>query len=252
MRIKIILLLLVITSCSPRYKLLQEKKEQTLDSQHEVLILSKESNINLNSASFIGEIKGPFEKFYTPLKEELKGCGYTEIINDLKNRARQLGANIVKIIEINKPHSLEICYRIKAKFYRNFDPNLLENINNYNRLKNIPNLKNDADYALIHFYRPKLFRGSVVKYDIFMDDKIFVTKMLNGQKLSYKIFDFGNHTFSAKSKENTKKEISINIQRGQEYYIRCGIDYGRKQGNPQFSLLNNNIGFSEFNEMEEK
>lgn len=250
MRIKLISVLLIVASCSPRFKVVLENKENTpLKENKEVLILSEDSDIDLSKAIFIGEISGPFEKTISSPNKIMEGCGYSEIINEFKNKAKEIGANIIKINDLKKPSSLNNCYKIKAKLFRNLDTKLTENIHKYNNSRNISKLDKNVDYAIIHFYRPKIIVGTVVKYDIYMDDKTFITNMSNGQKMSYKISDFGNHLFSSKTKDNPKKEISINIQKGQEYYVRCGIDIGKKHGNPQFSILDNTIGFSEFSEM---
>ncbi len=100
MKIKLIIILLILTSCSPRYKIaLQNKNVQPLNEKHKVLVLNNNSGINLDNASLIGEVKGPFEKFYTAPKAVLKGCGYSEIISDLKEKSRQLGANIINIYD---------------------------------------------------------------------------------------------------------------------------------------------------------
>ncbi|SFD41694.1 hypothetical protein [Algibacter pectinivorans] len=250
MRIKIILLLLIITSCSPRYKLLlQEKKEQPLDSQREILVLNKESNINLDGASLIGEIKGPFEKFYTPPKAELKGCGYTEIINDIKEQSKQLGANIISIYDLKKPTSLDNCYKLKVKLYKSFDSNLISRIKEYNKSRMASKIDKDSEYAMLYLYRPKAIAGMVVKFDIYMDNNILITNLKNGNKLAYKIEDFGHHTFTAINQKGQKKEFSLDIKKGQEYYVRCGIDVSKPYGVAQFSMLDNKIGHEEFNKL---
>ncbi|WP_405291986.1 hypothetical protein [Algibacter sp. Ld11] len=250
MRIKLISVFLLVASCSPRFKVVLENKENTpLKENKEILVLSEESDIDLSKAVFIGEISGPFEKSISSPNKIMQGCGYSETISEFKKKAKEIGANIIKIYDLKKPSSLNNCYKIKAKLFRNLDTNLTESIQSYNNSRNISKLDKSVDYAIINFYRPKIAVGSVVKYDIYMDDKTLITNMSNGQKISYKISDFRDHIFSAKTKDNPKKEISINIQKGQEYYVRCGIDIGKKHGNPQFSILDNTIGFSEFSDM---
>jgi hypothetical protein len=250
MKVKLVLALLVLTSCSPRYKMvLQNQKEQPPNKNYEVLVLNGNSGINLDKVSLIGEAKGPFEKFYTSPKRTLKGCGYTEITNDLKEKSRQLGANIIHIHHIKKPTSLDNCYKLKARLYKRFDSNLIERINQHNRSRNVSKLDADADYAMVYFYRPKAIAGMVVKFDISMDDNNFITNLKNGEKTSFKIKDFGIHTFTAINQKGLKEAFELNIKKGQEYYVRCGVDVAHPYGVAQISLLDNVTGYSEFIKM---
>ena len=246
MRIRIIFLYILFTGCSPRYKMTIENSiKGNINANHEILVLDNNSNITIDTNSLIAEIKGPYQKTFTPKKETLKGCGYSEIIRDLKEKSQQLGTNIIDIFELKKPNGISNCYKIKAKLYRNIDDKLVDSIKSYNSSKNISKLDKNANFALIHLYRPKCFYGTIVKFDILMDNNAFITKLSNGQKISFKIFDFGVHTFSGINQKNHKKEISIEAKKGQEYYLRCGVDIGRDYGVPQFSLIDNLTGLSE-------
>jgi len=250
MRIKPILLLVILTSCSPRYKILIENKnEQPIKEENTILVINNESNINLDNALFIADIKGPHEKFYESPKAITKGCGYTEIINDFKLESRKLGANIISLYNIKKPNSLDNCYKLKARLYRSFDSNLFESINNYNDSRMVSKLDKNSDYAILYLYRPSSIPAMVVKFDIYMDNGILITNLKNGDKTSYKITDFGTHTFTAINQKGQKKEFTLDIKKGQEYYLRCGIDVAHPYAVAQFSHIDNITGDIEFNKI---
>ncbi|GAA3619105.1 hypothetical protein [Flavivirga jejuensis] len=250
MRIKLILLILIITSCSPRYKtLIQNTKEEPLSEKEEILVINNESSLDLEKASFIAEIKGPNKKFYESPKSITKGCGYTEIINDFKLESRKFGANIISIYNLKKPNSLNNCYKLKAKLYKSFDSNLLESINQYNNSRMVSKLDKDSDYAIVYLYRPSAITAMVVKFDIYLDNNTLITNLKNGDKTSYKIKDFGVHTFTAINQKGQKKEFSLDIKKGQEYYLRCGIDVAYPYAVAQFSHIDNITGDKEFNKI---
>lgn len=253
MRIKLILLLATITSCSPRYNVTTQKKAtQSLNDKKEILVISKESGISLDNAAFIGEMKGPYEKFYESPKSITKGCGYTEIINDIKIEARKLGANIISIYNIKNPTFLNNCYKLKARLYKSSDSNLLESINQYNNSRMTSKLDKGSDYAMLYLYRPGAIPAMIVKFDIYMDNDILITNLKNGDKASYKITDFGIHTFTAINQKGQRKEFSLDIKKGQEYYLRCGIDVAYPYAVAQFSHIDNITGSKEYNKIKQK
>lgn len=250
MKIKLILVLLILSGCAPRYKIaIQDKEEGPLNENYKVLVLNNDFGINLDGASLIAEIKGPFEKIYAPAKSITKGCGYTEIINDFKEKSKELGANIIHVYDLKKPTSFDNCYKLKAKLYKSFDSNLITNINQYNNSRRISKLDANSDYAMLYLYRPKAIGGMVVKFDIYIDANNFITNLKNGKKTAYKITAFGLHKLTAINQKGQKKEFSINVEKGQEYYVRCGIDVAKPYGVAQFSLLDNIMGYSEYNKM---
>ena len=54
------------------------------------------------------------------------------------------------------------------------------------------------------------------------------------QRFKYKIKDFGKHKFWGKTE--SQDSVVINIEKGQEYFVRCGIKMGVAVGKPEMHL----------------
>ena len=50
-------------------------------------------------------------------------CSFNSNLSKAKKRAREIGANIVKITELNSPDIISSCYRINVAFYK-YDGNV--------------------------------------------------------------------------------------------------------------------------------
>ncbi|MDR1091003.1 MAG: DUF2846 domain-containing protein [Prevotella sp.] len=99
------------------------------------------------------------------------------------------------------------------------------------------------DCALLHIYRKSSLAGAAISYDLYLDnDKIF--RATNKSKTTIKITKEGMNTLSAKTE--TKTEIPINIQFGNEYYIRCGMKMGALVGRPKIEVMDSHTGKAEF------
>tara|TARA_R110002049_G_scaffold131554_7_gene290345 strand:- start:7545 stop:8312 length:768 start_codon:yes stop_codon:yes gene_type:complete len=228
---------IVLQSCSPKIRTnLSTETHKPLDSETEILILNFNENIPDNS-TYIGELKIGDSGFSTD-------CGYNTVINEAKETAKKSGANIVYLTEIKNPTFESTCYRIKANLYRNFNSEVLSKISENKKLKNKSRLTLDADYAVIYFYRPKIFTGSAIGIKVRMDDKTVIGKVRNGEKFEYKITDYGKHEFWGNTE--SRKSIIIDIQKGQEYFVRCGINMGITVGIPEMYLVENELGISEY------
>ncbi|WP_396179317.1 hypothetical protein [Flavobacterium sp.] len=232
---------LIIVSCATSVKSkLAKTNYQRLDPGRAVIVLNIEDQVPSDS-EFIGDVKIGDSGF-------TKDCGYNEVVSDAVSAARSAGANIVHIVEIKKPTALgSTCYRVKAKMYRNFDSESLATITNKRDLKNKSRLPEDADYALIHFYRPSSGAGYLLGYKIKNINDSVVGRLRNGEKFVFKTKNFGYHKFYGVLE--TKEEININVEKGKEYFVRCSVNMGVVLGRPEINLIENYIGMKEFAEM---
>ena len=106
-----------------------------------------------------------------------------------------------------------------------------------------PEIQLEDDCALLHIYRKGSFAGAAIGYDLCLDDdKIF--RVTNKSKTTIKITKEGMYTLSAKTE--TKTEVPINIQFGNEYYVRCGVKMGALVGRPKIEAVDNRTGKAEF------
>jgi len=100
--------------------------------------------------------------------------------------------------------------------------------------------------ALLHIYRSASMVGVAVAYDLFLDDeKIFHAK--NKNKATIEVTREGLMTLSAKTE--TKVEIPIDIQFGNEYYVSCKLKMGALVGRPVIEIVDSATGKKEFDKI---
>lgn len=174
-------------------------------------------------------------------------CGYKNLMNYAQFTARQSGANVIRFTEIRRPTMGNGCYHVTAKLYKNNDAAELAKIADQRKVANASRLPKDADYALVHFYRPKDFEGAAVFYNIKMDNKETVGKSTNGHQFEYKITTFGKHRFVGKTRK--ADNVVLDIQKGQEYFVRCGVTKGMDIAVPDMYVIENYVGIREIGEM---
>lgn len=233
--------LLFFVSCatSVSTKLAQHNYPALLE-QDSIFILDENENLPANS-QFIGDIKIGDSGFTTD-------CGYNKVIEDATTTARKAGANIIKIENLKDPSLLgSTCYRLKAKIYRNTDYETLAGITQEKNLRNKSRLPEDSDYALIHFYRPTMAIGALLGYKIKNGNDSIIGTLRNGHKFTFKTKEFGEQSFYAVLE--TREEIKINVEKGKEYFVRCGMNMGVVIARPDLNITENFIGAKEFEEL---
>ena len=99
------------------------------------------------------------------------------------------------------------------------------------------------DCALLHIYRNRDFKGSMISYDVRLDNEV-VHYAKNNSKTTVKITKEGRSILFARTE--SKVEIPIDIQFGHEYYIRCGIRFGVFVGRPKLEIVDKQTGKMEF------
>ena len=238
--ISILIIGILIQSCSPKIRShLTTSKFLPIEKATKIIVIEEEENIP-NNSDFVGDLKIGDSGFSTD-------CGYEKVIESAKLTARKSGANLIKLTEIKRPNFVSTCYRIKAKMYRNLNDNILSELITARELRNKSRLPKDADYAVVYFYRPRNFAGSAIGYKIRLDDDTVIGRVRNGEKFEFKTNNFGEHTFWGRTE--SRDSVSINIGKGQEYFVRCGIKMGVAIGKPEIYLIENHIGIKEYEGM---
>lgn len=236
----IIALGILLQSCSPRINShLSGIHYSPIDHKNDIYVMEVDEKIPEDS-QFIGDLKIGDSGFSN-------NCGYSKVIEEAKKMARVSGANIILLTKVKKPNLGSTCYRIKAKMYRNLEESVLVEIERNIYLKNKSRLPDNADYAVVHFYRPRYFTGSAIGYKIKHNDKNSIGRIRNGSYFEYKIKDFGEHKFIAKTEAETS--VTLNIEKGKEYFIRCGIKMGVIVARPEMYKIENRIAIDELKEM---
>jgi len=231
----------LFVSCAPSISnKLVNKNFQKLNDGIKIYILEQNAELPPNS-ELIGDIKIGDSGFTTD-------CGYNKVIAEATTIAKNSGANIIKLIEVKKPSAFgSSCYRIKAKIYRNLNEESLSKINNNSDIINKSRLPENSDYAVIYFYRPSMGAGALLGYKIKDLNDSIIGRVRNGEKFEYKTKKFGNQTFFGVLE--TKEKVTINIEKGKEYFVRYSINLGIVLGRPEINLVENHIGIKEYEEM---
>ena len=233
--------LALLTGCAPRVVgKLHNKNYAQFNETTLVYVLESSDEIPMNS-EFIGDIKIGDSGFSTD-------CGYNKVMSTAKDMTRNAGANILKIIQLKKPNPMgSSCYRLQGKIYRNLDSISLRSIQSNRELRNKSTLPENADYAIIHFYRPPNSTGALLGYKIKTSTDSILGRVRNGERFDFKTKEFGVHTFYGELE--TKVGVSINIKKGEEYFVKCGVKYGIAIGRPEIFLIENFIGRKEYEKM---
>lgn len=221
--------LLVLLSCTPRISTSISKNYSELDYREEVRVLGLQDAVPSNSEE-LGEVKIGDSGFSV-------NCGWDVVIDKAKIEARKIGGNAIKIIKHIPPSPLgSSCDRITAKIlkvkdFANMSPLLVKDSALIN-----------ADYALLHVYRPG-GAGALVSYDLYLGDSI-ICRVSNKWKKTLKIRKDGLNNLWARTE--VKKEIPINVKFGNEYYVRCSLTMGAFVGHPKLELVDPLAGKTEF------
>lgn len=234
--------LVALTSCSPKIKSSLEKGDFQALSKHTPVLTLRSGEAIPDGSLLLGKTFVGDTGFTTD-------CTYDVVLGLLEAEARNSGANILVITEIKTPDIGSTCYRIRAQLYRNTDISLVNEFIKVKEDRIKSRLPEDADYAMVHFYRPKNPKGALIGFKIRMDDETEIGRVRNGEKFSYRITDFGNHKFWAKT-ENIE-EVIVTIERGKEYFFRCGVNFGAVVGRAQIEQVSTEIGIQESSLMEE-
>ncbi|HMI78622.1 MAG TPA: hypothetical protein VK484_07500 [Ferruginibacter sp.] len=104
------ILTVLLYACAPKIGSTINNKQLPLSDNEFVLVLQKEDNFS-NDGIEIGSIRSADNGFSS-------NCTYYEIIDQLKQLARQNGANLIKITEHKSPDQWSTCERLKAKIYK--------------------------------------------------------------------------------------------------------------------------------------
>jgi hypothetical protein len=105
-----IVLIILISSCSPKFGSTITSKQTPLTDTDFILVLQLNDKF-INDGVEVGTIKAGDNGFST-------SCSYYEIIDNLKQIARNNGANVLKIIKHRTPDQWSSCERITAKIYK--------------------------------------------------------------------------------------------------------------------------------------
>ena len=144
--------------------------------------------------------------------------------------ARNVGGNVLSITE-HIPNSSG-CHQVTAMILKvDYPQDLLP-----------PTISENANYALLHLFRPA-GNAPLLSYDLYLDSLI-VGRSSNNWRTTVRIDEEGAFTLSGRTQQTAL--VPLNIQFGNEYYVRSGVATGLLIGRPTLTLLDNMFGRLEF------
>jgi|GEM_PF-3841393 len=103
--------------------------------------------------------------------------------------------------------------------------------------------QSNNNYALLHLYRPGMFYGSAVRFNIDLEDQE-VWNCKSGRKITIKLIKEGPTTVHARTEADAS--VTFDAEFGKEYYIECTIGMGVWVGHPILTLKDESVGLSMF------
>lgn len=226
--------LVVLSACAPKMSTNISHRYAPLDYREEVQVLEIDDP-DPNDFEVLGTVKLGDTGFSVD-------CGREEVIDKAKMEARKVGGNGIKIIKHTLPDFASSCHRITANIIK------VSNWDNYQTEEEPDSALINADYALLHVYRPS-GTGALINYDLHLENEM-ICRVSNKWKKSIKITKEGRQILWARTESKT--ELPLNIQFGHEYYVRCGLTMGFFIGRPKLEEINNRTGKREFQAIKQK
>jgi len=198
-----------------------------LSSSDEVYVFAPDEALPVTGA-LLGQLKVKGNSFNS------KNCEYNEVISFAQSKARTKGANVIKIDKITDPDAISTCYRLECTLY-NFTPDqtaLFPDDAGHTS-------KSDAtaEAAVIHFYRPRNYAGSAIRFPIQVENGESLGKLKNGKSIEYETSDFGITQFNSRS-----EKFTLDVQPGKKYYVACNVAAGFPVAKASFQLREENVG----------
>jgi hypothetical protein len=103
-------------------------------------------------------------------------------------------------------------------------------------------LPTGTPYALVHLYRPGKMTGFMIGYDVHVGDSVSY-RARNGSQGEVRRLVPGPVKVWAKTE--AREEITLDVQPGREYYVRCTIGAGAVVGRPHLQQVSVSQGRKE-------
>ncbi len=175
-------------------------------------------------------------------------CGYDRTMEQAKEKTIKKGGNLLKITELKKPDAWSSCYRLRGEVYQ------LDDIRQFMTAKNnaIDSalkalMPENASYAMLYVYRPKSSIGTIIQYNLHADDSL-LCRIKNGSRYLVKLPHTGETKIWARTEG--REEISLDIEAGKVYFLRCAVRMGAFVGRPSLTLVDPATGFTEYQLLE--
>lgn len=159
-----------------------------------------------------------------------------------REEAAKAGGNLIKITNHKTPSTFgSNCHRIEADIYRIDTPvaiasSLLFDSTHYHKGE-----------CVLHLFR-KEAGGTALHYDITINDSL-LTRSNNNWIETITHPATGVTTLSAKTESTSS--ITLNLQPGYHYYIRCGVNLGVLVGRPTLEVVEPTVAKAEIDAIQQ-
>ncbi|MGS2741659.1 hypothetical protein [Sinomicrobium sp. M5D2P17] len=223
-------------ACSPKIKTNITSARNVSDRDVDVIVLGLEEE-SPSEAVELGNIKIGDTGFTT-------NCDWEETLQKIKEEARKVGGNVVKITEHKIPGFASSCHRIEAKILALKDTRDLVDIGGSGQ----ENTDNNQHYAKLYVYRMGPNMG-VGPFNVFLGDSAICWATNNFTK-EIKLTRKGLDTLWART--GAKGRVPIDIEYGKTYYLRCGAKIGVLRNKETIALVDPVIGKVEYEAVQRK
>ncbi|MBP5625615.1 MAG: hypothetical protein J6W98_01720 [Bacteroidales bacterium] len=224
----------MLVGCSPKISSNLTRSYSPLAEDEEVVVLELGAPVPAE-AELLGDISIGDTGFTST-----KNGTYEEVLALAKEKARAAGGNVISITNHRTPDGQSTIHRIKGNIYRVPD---VSAITQTERTRT-----EHPDYAVIYFYRNSGL-GPLVSYDVHVGETSVYRAKVN-TKAEVKIYEAGPVEIWGRTE--AKVSFPINIQLGEEYYVRCGINMGLLVGRPELEFVDEHVGYDEYNSVKSK
>lgn len=225
---------IVLFSCSPRIKTFVENQnqKQKLDPNSKIYVIALNEELKITAKKIANLEIG--ETGFT------SKCDYEDVIKQAKLKAKEFGANVVKVTKHKYPEGIRSgCHKIDVDLF--FTENITELEKNHPQNQQ----KNESwEYSLLYIYRMHGY-GNETSFDLYLDNKKLHT-IPNSFKTIVKIPKEVIQKLTAKT-SNYQTELSINFENGNEYFLECEVTLEPMLNAPRLKLKDYQIGKHIFN-----
>lgn len=230
--------LLVAASCSPKITRNLVASNAPLSPDTEVKILDAGTDTP-EGAILLGSVKIGDTGFTST-----DNGTYYKVTELLKSETRANGGNLAIITKHKSPDVASTIHRIWADIYYLEDMSVLAVMDSLDRAATV-----HPDYAVIYLYRPEALAGFAISYNVSVNDtKVYHCS--NNSSAEVKIYEPGEYTVWAKTE--SRSEVPLKVELGEEYYIECSVGMGAFVGRPVLRLIDSRYARSAYKSTKKK
>ena len=170
-------------------------------------------------------------------------CNYDDLVIDAKQKALAAGGNVVAITTLVQPYFISKCYLIKADIYK------VANTESYKKAvaaqQSSSRPADSTHTASVYIYRLADTTAFAPAYDLHINSDSVIINIKG--KSHYKLqLPVGQNILWAESKDQS---VTINMQQGHSYFLRCGQVMGEVRHIPYLELVPPADGFKEYQQL---